>query len=150
MREGTPSRTAAWVAAARTMGTLLPPEARLADDPYGLRLALGLGAPPRVAAAVVRWLLPMRVWVMYMQVRTRILDDILLEFVARGGTQVVLLGAGYDCRALRFAERLAGATVFEVDHPATQGRKRRVLGAPAQGVRYLAWDFEAHPMSELP
>jgi methyltransferase (TIGR00027 family) len=149
MREGTPSLTAAWVAAARTMGTLLPPEARLADDPYGFRLALGLGHPPKVAAAALRWLWPMRVGVMYMQVRTRILDDLLLAFVARGGRQIVLLGAGYDCRALRFADRLDGATVFEVDHPATQGRKRKVLGG-APAARYLAWDFEAQPMAELP
>ncbi|HTJ45392.1 MAG TPA: SAM-dependent methyltransferase [Kofleriaceae bacterium] len=149
MREGTPSRTAAWVAAARSMGTLLPPEARLADDPYGLRFAAPLESPPPGAGLAVRWFLPMRVWVMYMQVRTRILDDILLAFVERGGRQVVLLGAGYDCRALRFADRLRGATVFEVDHPATQGHKRRVVGSPP-GVQYLAWNFEQHPMSELP
>ena len=36
----------------------------------------------------------------------------------------MLLGAGYDCRALRMPE-LADARVFEVDHPATQTRKRR-------------------------
>ena len=149
MREGTPSRTAAWVAAARSMGTLLPPEARLADDPYGLRFAAGLDGPPPGSGLAVRWFLPMRVWVMYMQVRTRILDDILLAFVERGGRQVVLLGAGYDCRALRFADALRGATVFEVDHPATQGHKRRVVGAPV-GVKYLAWNFEQQPMSELP
>jgi methyltransferase (TIGR00027 family) len=146
------------------MGTYLPPEARLADDPYGLTFA-GFGAtPPRATALALRWFLPVRVWVMYMQVRTRILDDILLAFVARGGTQIVLLGAGYDARAMRFADRLRGATVFEVDHPATQGHKRAVVGSPAPrvtrsvgaavsaapSVKYLAWHFEDHPMSELP
>jgi methyltransferase (TIGR00027 family) len=149
MREGTPSRTAAWVAAARSMGTYLPPEARLADDPYGLSFA-GFGAvPPRATGLALRFLLPVRVWVMYMQVRTRLLDDILLAFVARGGKQIVLLGAGYDARALRFADQLRGATVFEVDHPATQGRKREVVGDPAN-VKYLSWNFEQSPMSELP
>src|SRR5262249_12138238 len=130
MREGTPSRTAAWVAAARAMGAVLPPEARLADDPYGLRFG-GAGAepPPWVGALAVKYVLPLRLWVMYMQVRTRILDDILLAFVRGGGRQVVLLGAGYDCRALRFADALTETTVFEVDHPATQGHKRRVLDA---------------------
>ena len=90
---------------------------------------------------------------MYMQVRTRILDDALVRFAAEGGRQVVLLGAGYDCRALRFSRELSGATVFEVDHPATQGHKRRVLGdAPADGciTRHVPWDFESRPMSALP
>jgi methyltransferase (TIGR00027 family) len=151
MREGTPSRTAAWVAAARSLGSVLPPEARLADDPYGLKFAdylpQGRG---RAGALAVKWIWPLRAWVMYMQVRTRVLDDILLSFVAGGGRQVVLLGAGYDCRALRFARALEGATVFEVDHPATQGHKRRVLAAAPASVRYVSWDFEARPMRELP
>src|SRR5579862_8210435 len=109
MRDGTPSMTAAWVAAARSMGAHLPPEARLADDPYGLRFGRLTPPPPRATALAVRWFLPMRVWVMYMQVRTRILDDVMLAFVRRGGRQIVLLGAGYDCRALRFADALGGA-----------------------------------------
>ena len=141
--------TAAWVAAARSMGAHLPPEARLADDPYGLRFGRLTSPPPRAAALAVRWFLPMRVWVMYMQVRTRILDDVMLAFVRRGGRQIVLLGAGYDCRALRFADALGGARVFEVDHPATQRNKRRVVGDPAN-VTYLSWHFEEQPMSALP
>ena len=35
MRDDTPSRTAAWVAAARHLGRLLPERLRLADDPFG-------------------------------------------------------------------------------------------------------------------
>jgi hypothetical protein len=35
MRDDTPSRTAAWVAAARQLGQLLPDGVRLVDDPYG-------------------------------------------------------------------------------------------------------------------
>ncbi len=90
--------------------------------------------------------------IIYMQVRTRVLDDVLLDFVGRGGSQVVLLGAGFDCRALRFTHELDSkhATVFEVDHPATQARKREVLrddvGAKTE---YIAWNFEERDMSEL-
>ena len=68
-----------------------------------------------------------------------------------GGRQVVLLGAGYDTRALRLPE-LADATVLEVDHPATQGRKRSVLaklGADSP-ARYVTWDFETRAMEDLP
>jgi methyltransferase (TIGR00027 family) len=41
--------------------------------------------------------------------------------------QLVLLGAGLDARAWRMPE-LAGATVFEVDHPASQQDKLRRIG----------------------
>jgi len=151
MREKTPSWTAAYVAATRALGALLPPEALLADDPYGMKFVTVRA--PRAGSAAVKWLAPLRTLVVFMQVRTRILDDALVRFAADGGRQVVLLGAGYDCRALRFSRELSGTTVFEVDHPATQGHKRRVLGdAPAGGgiTRYIPWDFESRPMSALP
>jgi methyltransferase (TIGR00027 family) len=86
-----------------------------------------------------------------MQVRTRVLDAVLLEFARDGGTQVVILGAGFDCRALRFARELAQATVYEVDHPATQARKRAVLhGDIGARTDYVAWDFESRDVRELP
>ncbi|MEO6773944.1 MAG: hypothetical protein ABI467_13165 [Kofleriaceae bacterium] len=39
MKDERPSITAGWVAAARTCGAWLPPQYRLADDPYGAALA---------------------------------------------------------------------------------------------------------------
>jgi methyltransferase (TIGR00027 family) len=59
-------------------------------------------------------------------VRTRLIDDLLVEALAGGAAQVLLLGAGYDSRAYRIPA-LAAATVFEVDHPATQAAKRRLI-----------------------
>jgi methyltransferase (TIGR00027 family) len=155
MRDDSPSRTAAFVAAARQLGQLLPDHARLVDDPYGVAFA---------SPAAGRWIdreterlrplatLPgMRQWILYMQVRTRVIDDALRAFLAGGGAQLVVLGAGYDCRALRLPE-LAGARVLEVDHPATQGRKRSVLdriGAHSP-AHYVTWDFESRAMEDLP
>ena len=106
MRDDTPSRTAQWVAAARGLGMLLPPDVRLAEDPYGVafssaRLARLLAERQPRALATVPGL---KTWVVYMQVRTRVIDDAIRAFVAGGGDQVVLLGAGYDTRALRLAE----------------------------------------------
>jgi methyltransferase (TIGR00027 family) len=89
----------------------------------------------------------------WVQLRTRLIDEQLLAFVAAGGRQLVLLGAGYDVRAERLRDRLGGVRVLEVDHPATQRRKRRVLGAAGQSggdARYLSWDFERDPMPALP
>ncbi|GAA5197616.1 class I SAM-dependent methyltransferase [Rugosimonospora acidiphila] len=65
-------------------------------------------------------------------VRTRLIDDLVTEALA--GTagdpdrscQLLLLGAGYDSRAYRLPAA-STTTVFEVDHPATQAAKRRLL-----------------------
>lgn len=157
MKPDTPSQTAAVVAAARSLGRHLPPAARLMSDPYGLRFlypALATMFSPGMAstALAVRLVPPLRRWILYMQVRTRVIDDLLCDFVDGGGRQVVILGAGYDCRAHRFAARLAESTVFEVDHPATQRRKRKILDGEGEdgNLRYLAWNFEAQPLRELP
>jgi methyltransferase (TIGR00027 family) len=159
MRDDAPSRTAQWVAAARGLGRLLPETARLADDPYGLAFSSsGIArlvdrtrdTRPARAEAIAR--VPgLSLWIAYMQVRTRLIDDAVRAFVAAGGRQVVVLGAGYDCRALRLPE-LAGARVLEVDHPATQRHKRDVLDrlGVSSPSHYLAWDFETHPMDDLP
>jgi methyltransferase (TIGR00027 family) len=141
-----PSVTAAWVAACRGLYELLPENERLARDDYGTRF-LAAARLPRSAA---RMIFPKRA-LLYMQVRTRVIDDVMLDFVRTGGRQVVLLGAGFDCRALRFARELEGATVFEIDHPATQSKKKRVLeGERGARTEYIAWDFESRPLSELP
>jgi len=59
--------------------------------------------------------------------RTRHFDQLLQTELRKGTVQVVMLGAGYDSRACRFARELANVTVFELDHPATQTRKRQLL-----------------------
>jgi methyltransferase (TIGR00027 family) len=159
MRDGTPSRTAQWVAATRALGRLLPEAVRIADDPYGLafasprlaRLINGADARPGGRAAAIARIPGLSTWIAYMQVRTRLIDDAVRAFVAAGGRQLVVLGAGSDCRALRLPE-LEGAQVYEIDHPSTQDHKRDVLDGlgAASPARYLAWDFETHPMDDLP
>lgn len=59
--------------------------------------------------------------------RTRHFDEVLLAELRAGVSQVVIIGAGFDTRALRFADRLAGVKVYEIDHPQTQAHKRQVL-----------------------
>jgi methyltransferase (TIGR00027 family) len=73
--------------------------------------------------------------------RTQFFDERVLEAIGAGTRQVVILGAGYDDRALRF--RTPGVRFFELDHPATQADKTRRLAAMnvADGPVLAAADF---------
>ena len=83
--------------------------------------------------------------------RTMAIDAAVREAVAAGARQLVILGAGYDGRAWRMPE-LAGVKVFEVDHPATQGEKRKHLAElpPAIGmVSFVSIDFERESLDTV-
>ncbi len=133
----------------RALAEHLPADERLASDPaaqgFTWRGAARASARPWLGRALVA-LPPLRFNVLSLQLRTRAIDDAARLFAARGGRQIVLLGAGFDARATRL--ELDGARFFEVDHPATQAAKRARAGASP--ARYVAWDFEERPLSELP
>src|SRR5690349_21603225 len=112
MQEETPSFTATWVALCRGLGACLPEDAQLCRDPYGL--AFG-GTAVRILGEIAPKVAPLRAIVrlrrgpfyrltLWLQMRTRVIDDVMLDFVERGGRQIVILGAGFDCRAERFAK----------------------------------------------
>ncbi|MFE4971375.1 class I SAM-dependent methyltransferase [Kitasatospora sp. NPDC056651] len=63
----------------------------------------------------------------YFGLRTRVLDDFLLESVRSGARQVVLLGAGLDTRAFRL-DWPPGCVVFEIDREGVLAFKHEVLG----------------------
>lgn len=167
MRSTQASKTASWVAAARTFGDFLPRDCQLCRDPYGVSFAApwlqaverGARKQPALAGQLLLRAGAATRTVFYMQLRTRFIDDKLLTFAAapagaraQGGTQIVLLGAGYDCRALRLSVELPDVVFYEVDHPATQAVKRDVLAgvtSASAAVRYLPWDFEQKPMTAL-
>jgi methyltransferase (TIGR00027 family) len=76
--------------------------------------------------------------------RTRLIDDALLGALKEGVCQVVILGAGFDCRAYRLPQ-LHEATIFEVDHPSTLASKlaglREALPKVPENVRFVEIDF---------
>jgi methyltransferase (TIGR00027 family) len=84
--------------------------------------------------------------------RTKHIDARVSAELDAGVEQVVLLGAGYDTRAYRFAARLRGKRVFEVDHPATSAMKQRrvarVLGAPPAHLTYVPVNFLVEKVEE--
>ena len=67
--------------------------------------------------------------------RTRFFDDVLLDAIEHGVRQIVIVGAGYDDRALRF--RSKGVQFYEIDHPHTQADKARRLEAMSADLSNL-------------
>ena len=88
-----------------------------------------------------------------MVVRTRYIDERLLRAIEKGASQIVILGAGFDTRAYRFAEQLRGRKVFEVDYQSTQELKKRrlveVLGSLPAHVRFTEVDFKKDSLPEV-
>jgi len=84
--------------------------------------------------------------------RTKLIDDVLLDALREGISQVVILGAGFDCRAYRLPQ-LASAAVFEVDHPATHATKlaclQRALAEFPENVRHVEIDFLRQTLGEV-
>ncbi|MGH0028861.1 MAG: SAM-dependent methyltransferase [Myxococcota bacterium] len=146
-----PSSTAESVCLFRAADRQRPVGTRILDDPYA---ELFLGAGTRAALAAFRatgWLgsrVERRVpgLAAFVVARHRQIDDWLVRALESSVEQVVLLGAGYDTRAQRFAKELRGRPVFELDFPATQRRKRRVVKQyakrmPEVDVRWVPIDF---------
>ena len=114
-----PSLTAEAVTMARALEHIKPPAERVIDDPWA-HLFLSTAARRTVAAwsdsvtgRVLRRL--GATGTTYVPLRHRFIDDHLTAALDAGVGQVVLLGAGYDTRAYRFADQLDGRPVFEVD-----------------------------------
>jgi methyltransferase (TIGR00027 family) len=88
-----------------------------------------------------------------MLVRTRFIDERLERALNDGAAQVVILGAGFDTRAYRFQDLLAGTNVFEVDYHSTQElKKRRVqeaLGSLPTNVVYVEIDFKREALLDV-
>jgi methyltransferase (TIGR00027 family) len=156
MRENRPSQTAAMVALMRAMADAGITEVRGFSDPTAHKL---LPQPWSALYSFVTWRLrgasPERrrrvsIYADIMPLRTRAIDEELVQALAAGCTQVVILGAGLDGRAHRLRE-LAAARVFEVDHPASQAYKRR-RAAPlvplCRELVYVSVDFERETVGE--
>jgi methyltransferase (TIGR00027 family) len=128
VEEGTPSATARAVAQVRA--AMERPVTTGGDAEIERRIVERF--PPRRRSAMADRL----------EWRTRWFDGVTLRSIEAGIRQVVIVAAGYDCRALRF--RTPGVRFIELDHPATQADKRRLLdelGGRTDGVAFAAADF---------
>jgi len=59
----------------------------------------------------------------YVIARTRYFDSVFIEALEHVFDQIVIFGAGFDSRALRFSKLNRGTMVFELDAPTTQQEK---------------------------
>jgi methyltransferase (TIGR00027 family) len=62
----------------------------------------------------------------YVIARTKLLDEIYLDGLAKMVHQIVILGAGMDTRALRFANKNKGTKIIELDIEKTQKPKTEI------------------------
>lgn len=87
---------------------------------------------------------------LFLGARARFAEQVVAEAVADGTAQVVILGAGLDTFAYR--NPYPGLRVFEVDHPATQAWKRRLLDeggiSVPDSVAFAPVDFETGTLAD--
>jgi methyltransferase (TIGR00027 family) len=157
-----PSSTAQWTALGRALELRRPPEQRIVRDEYAplflsdasraVLRALQL-AGPAVRLAERAELAGLAA---YALCRHRFIDEHLKQALTEGGERaerVLILGAGYDSRAYRFADELAGRPVFEVDLPPLSRRKAAIVAAHPDvfghsEVRRVEIDFRTEPLAE--
>jgi methyltransferase (TIGR00027 family) len=113
--------TAAAIARVRSEEGALPADQRLFEDPLARHFA-----DDDADTTAIMALQPF--FRAHVRLRTRFIDDAVSDALARGARHLVLLGAGFDCRALRL-EALARsmAVVFEVDHAEQLQKKSAIL-----------------------
>jgi methyltransferase (TIGR00027 family) len=150
------SSTAEVMAVLRALEQFQPAQRRIILDPHASKFLI---RPSFKLLARSRWLAnpttrAVDVWapgaLEFLTIRARLSDEIAAEMATNGLEQIALLGAGFDTISLRIEGALRNVTVFEVDHPATQAVKRKVMsriGAP-ENLRFVAVDFERDDLVE--
>ncbi|HLY26600.1 MAG TPA: class I SAM-dependent methyltransferase [Aggregatilineales bacterium] len=84
--------------------------------------------------------------------RSRYTEDCLVDAIAQGVRQYVILGAGFDTFAFRQSDLLEKLEVFEVDHPVTQAMKRQRIGMAGWEIptklHFVPVDFNSEKVAD--
>ncbi|MFZ0943915.1 MAG: SAM-dependent methyltransferase [Syntrophobacteraceae bacterium] len=160
MKQKRASSTAEYMALFRSLESFRPSKDRLFED----RLAIGFLKPAlQMAARLSRIPIIGRFVPRYIDkhwpgarssgiARTRFIDDALKKELTNGVRQVVILGAGYDCRAYRI-HGIERARVYEVDYPSTLTAKRErlqaMLGRLPRHVTFSEIDFNRQHLGDV-
>ena len=89
----------------------------------------------------------------YVLARTKVMDAAFVQAMEAHFDQIILLGAGFDTRAERFAGYNRGTRIIELDAPPTQTAKleqfaRRKIDIPPL-VQFAPIDFDRQSMADV-
>lgn len=160
MKADKASRTAQYMALFRALETTRPEKNQLFKDPYAIsflnskhQLVTKLSGFSPVRT-IIENIIHTKIPGAYSSglARTRYIDDLLEQSVRNGIQQVIILGAGFDTRALRLPF-LSAIPVIEIDHPNTARLKLEVLQkkltALPRNVQYIQTDFNTESLETL-
>jgi len=87
----------------------------------------------------------------YVIARTKYIDAIFSQALAERFDQVLIFGAGFDTRAIRFQDTIGNTKVFELDIPVTQQAKidqyqKRGVAIPSN-LHFIPIDFDKESLS---
>jgi methyltransferase (TIGR00027 family) len=89
----------------------------------------------------------------YVMARTAFFDEVFIAALNEAIPQIVLLGAGYDTRAYRFADLNKYSRIIELDNAATQNRKKRCLKnfkiQIPERVAHISMDFNKDSLKDV-
>lgn len=153
--ESTTSRTAEMTCMSRACSTMETNRYYKSDDhiaplllPNGLRPFLRMPPARRLFA---RMFAPRGIYE-YVIARTKYIDNVFGKALAEHFDQVLIFGAGFDTRAVRFQNAMGNTKVFELDVPITQQAKigqykNRGVAVPAN-LTFIAIDFDKETLPE--
>lgn len=159
MKANTPSRTAQYMALFRAIETQRPVSKRLFTDNYainfldnGLKAAVKISGIPIIGSLIPKIIHNKALGALSSgTARTKFIDDLLLQTIKNGVRQVLILGAGFDTRALRL-DCLKNISVIEIDHPDTSKfklEKLKTTGQLPDNICYLQLDFNKESLDDL-
>ena len=160
MRTDTPSRTAQYMALFRAIETLRPSQKRLFTDPFAmifldntLKLAVKISSIPFLRNLIFKIIQNKAPGALSSGIaRTKYIDDLLEQTISDGVEQVIILGAGFDTRALRL-NFLKNISIIEIDHPDTSNIKikklENTIGNLPSNVKCYQLDFEKQNLTDL-
>jgi len=123
--ETTASRTAEWTCVARAASSLEPDYHLRTDDSVARQLVpkyVDLLLHTRLGRRLYKAIAPTGLFE-YVVARTKYVDAAFQQALAERFDQILIFGAGFDTRALRFQQLSRNARLFELDVPTTQKAK---------------------------
>ncbi|MGO9214821.1 MAG: class I SAM-dependent methyltransferase [Syntrophales bacterium] len=160
VKANTASRTAQYMAFFRAIETVRHPHKRLFADPYAIyflnnrfKRVVRIAALPLFGTLIQKIINRKGVGALSSGIaRTKLIDELLQQTISYGVRQVIILGAGFDTRALRL-DFLNATPVIEVDHPDTSDVKvkklKEFLGRLPSNIYYYQIDFNKQSLADL-